>query len=334
MLESQARPSGASSGGPDVSIAVATRDRPLRLRWLLNALLEQTYPPERFEVWVAHDSASDEVGQMLDAHPLRAGGQLQVLSFPPRSRLAGAKRNAAWRASRAPLVLFTDDDCRPSPDWLTRAVQAARAQPRAILQGTTLPDPDESAILRGASWVHTVRIDPPTTWAETCNIAYPRALLEQLGGFEEHRQVGEDTDLAVRGQESGAALLAVPEMVVYHAVLERSLVAAVRAAQRWGDMAWLAQRHPAVRRDMTGRIFWSPEQAALVAALAGAGLARRRPAAWALGLPWLGLSLRHRGYTPRGLVRSVTELPGRAAIDLSALLALARASLRYRTVLL
>jgi hypothetical protein len=30
----------------------------------------------------------------------------------------------------------------------------------------------------------------------------------------------------------------------------------------------------------------------------------------------------------------VTELPGRAAIDLSALLALARASLRYRTVLL
>src|SRR4029077_16796994 len=133
----------ASTGGPDVSIAVATRDRPLRLRWLLNALLEQTYPPERFDVWIAHDSASDEVRQMLDAHPMRAGGQLQVLSFPPGTQLAGGKRNAAWRASGAPLVLFTDDDCRPSPDWLTQAVQAARAQPGAILQGRTLPDPDE-----------------------------------------------------------------------------------------------------------------------------------------------------------------------------------------------
>jgi hypothetical protein len=85
---------------------------------------------------------------------------------------------------------------------------------------------------------------------------------------------------------------------------------------------------------MSGWFFWSPEQAALVAALGGAALAHRRPAAWGLALPWLALAMRHRGYTPRGVARSVTEVPGRAAIDLSALLSLARASLRNRTLLL
>ena len=41
--------------GPDLTVAVASHERPLRLRWLLNALEEQTLERARFEVVVCHD---------------------------------------------------------------------------------------------------------------------------------------------------------------------------------------------------------------------------------------------------------------------------------------
>ncbi len=322
------------AGSPRVTVAVASRDRPLRLRWLLNALREQTLAPEQFEVVIAHDSRSPAVEEMLQSHVLRGCGQLRHLTFPPATQLAGAKRNAAWREARSPLVLFTDDDCRPEADWLERAVAAQQAHSGAILQGRTIPDPEEAVILRGAPWAHTVLIEPPTTWAETCNIGYPRELLERLGGFDERHQVGEDSDLALRARQHGVPLVPIPDMVVRHAVQERSLLGTLRAVERWGDMAWLAKRHPESRHSMWGRIWWVPEHAALSAAAAGALLARRHRAGLLLTLPWLRLSLGHRGYGPRGIARSLSELPGRAAIDATGIAVLARASLRYRTLLL
>lgn len=319
---------------PAAAVAVTSHNRPLRLRWLLNALLDQTFPAERFEVLVAHDSSLPDTERLLRTHPLCVSGQLRHLTFAPGSVLPGAKRNAAWRASDAQLILFTDDDCRPRTDWIEQAVAAARAHPRAILQGRTVPDPDESAALHGAPWAHTVHVRPPTAWAETCNIAYPREILERAGGFDPQLRVGEDTDLALRAQKEGANLIAAPGMLVYHAVEERGLPATLRSLARWRDMAGLVKRHPELRRHICGRFFWKSEHAALVASLVGIALARRDTRAAALTLPWLALSLRHRGYGPRGILRSVSELPGRAAIDGLEIATLARGSIHHRTLLL
>lgn len=319
---------------PAAAVAVTSHNRPLRLRWLLNALADQTFPAERFEVLVAHDSSLPDTEQLLQTHPLSASGQLRHLSFAPGSVLPGAKRNAAWQASHAPLILFTDDDCRPSADWIEQAVGAAQAHPNAILQGRTVPDPDESAALRGAPWAHTVFVRPPTAWAETCNIAYPRHVLEQVAGFDPQLRVGEDTDLALRARRAGAEQIAAPEMLVYHAVEERGLPATLRSLTRWQDMAALVKRHPEVREHVCARVFWKPEHAAWIASLAGVALARRDMRAATLALPWLALSLRHRGHSPRGILRSLIELPGRAAIDGVEIATLAQGSVRHRTLLL
>lgn len=323
-----------SARNPVAAVAVSSHNRPLRLRWLLNALADQTFPADRFEVLVAHDSSLPETEQLLRTHPLSASGQLRHLSFLPGSVLPGAKRNAAWQATAAPLIMFTDDDCRPSTDWIEQTVAAAKAHPAAILQGITVPDPDESATLRGAPWAHTVLVRPPTAWAETCNIAYPRHVLEQVGGFDPQLRVGEDTDLAVRAQGAGTKLIGAPEMIVYHAVEERALPATLRSLARWEDMAALVKRHPGVRQHVCAGVFWKREHAAWVASLAGIALTRRDLRAIALAVPWLALSMRHRGYSPRGIVRSLIELPGHAAIDGVEVAVLARGSVRYRTLFL
>jgi len=63
---------------PEIAVVVPSHDRALRLRWLLNALEEQTLPRERWELIVAHDSSTPETAALLAAHPV----QPRVVEFP------------------------------------------------------------------------------------------------------------------------------------------------------------------------------------------------------------------------------------------------------------
>src|SRR5205814_4172614 len=94
------------------------------------------------------------------------------------------QRNLGWRAAAGQLIAFTDDDCRPEPEWLERLVEAAGRSPGEIVQGATRPDALERNVL-AAPHVRTMSIDPVGPYAQTCNIVYPRELLERLGGFDE-----------------------------------------------------------------------------------------------------------------------------------------------------
>jgi GT2 family glycosyltransferase len=317
---------------PEVTVAVPSHERPLRLRWLLNALEEQTLAADRFEVVVVHDSG-DDTEHMIVTHPLATSGRLRHVRLAPGTGTAGRQRNVAWRAASAPLVAFTDDDCRPAPDWLERLLERAQATAGAFVQGRTLPDPYESAALDATPGVRTLRVDPPTPYVPTCNVLYPRALLERLGGFLEDPDLaaGEDTDLALRAQAAGAAHVAAPGAVVFHAVEAVTLPRRIRAAQRWSDLAYIARAHPHMRRHLALRLFWRPSHGLLLLALAGLPLAARRPLlAAALAAPYLA----HLGHTEGGRRRVLRHGPGRAAVDAAEVVALARGSLRHRTVVL
>jgi GT2 family glycosyltransferase len=303
----------------DVAVVVATKERPVRLRWLLNALEEQTAP---HELVVVHDSSGRETEALLSergvTHVAHGGGP-------------AAMRNVGWRMARAELVLFTDDDCRPPANWVANAVAAARRHPGAIVQGQTQPDPDELGVFHHAPHARSQQIVPPHVMAQTCNILYPRAVLERAGGFDESfpQAVGEDTDLALRARDLGTAFVGAPEVLTYHAV-DAGLWPRVKGSWRWQHMALLVRRHPRLREELPlGGWAWKASHAHFL--LAVLGLLARRP--W-LALPWLLTAPRRYGDHPRALARTASELPGRAVLDAVETAALVRGSLRYRTPLL
>jgi GT2 family glycosyltransferase len=322
--------------GLKLSVVVASHDRPLRLRWLLNALEEQTLQRDAWEVVVAHDSSGRETEELLRTHPLATAGVLRHLRFEPGPGPA-TKRNAAWRLARAQAILFTDDDCRPPQDWLANALAAVERHPGAIVQGTTRVDPDELSVKHRAPHARSQEVTPPTAFAQTCNIAYPRALLERTGGFDEALPLaaGEDTDLAIRAQALGAPLVAAPEVLTYHAVEAVTLPARLRETWRWQHLAYVVRRHPQLREHMPLRLFWKPSHALLIPALAGLWLARRHPLLAALlVLPWALVARPSYGSSPRGLARAATELPARMAVDVTETAAMVRGSLRHGTPML
>jgi len=312
----------------DVAVVVPTHARPLRLRFLLNALEEQDLEPDRFEVVVAHATkgTDPEVARVLREHPL--GPRVVEHAGGP-----AALRNAGWRATTAPLVAFTDDDCRPPSTWLRAYVEAAGD---AILQGPTRPDPDELGVFQRAPQARSQEIDPPTLMGQTCNIAYPRAALERLGGFDERfpQAVGEDSDLLLRARAAGIPHVAVPGALTYHAV-ETGLRRRLRSSWRWQHMALLVARHPELRRHFPLRgLAWKASHARALLALAGLAAAPRAPAAALLALPYAAAAPRRYGTNPRALARTAAELPGTLLIDAVETAALLRGSARHRTLLL
>lgn len=280
-------------------MVVPTRDRPAHLNALMAGLRAQTLAAERFEVLVIDDSAG---------------------------RGQAAARNQGWRSAQAPLVAFTDDDCVPAPGWLAEGLAASRAHPGAIVQGRTEP----ARALR-SPFERTVSVHRLGPQYQTCNIFYPRALLERLRGFDEGLAppvTGEDTELAWRALESGASAVFAPEALVLHAVHELGPLRMLAEAGRWSDVARVFARHPGARVMLNRGVFWNGWHYCLVrSALA---LALPRPVRRLLLMrhaAQLGARAREAGAGP-------WAVPFLLAYDALELAAIARGAIRHRTLVL
>jgi glycosyltransferase involved in cell wall biosynthesis len=312
---------------PEVSVVVATRDRAARLGGLLRSLHEQTLDPSRFEAVIVDDGSTDGTQALLERESAASGLRLRAL------RIAGsgpaAARNAGWRAAEAELVAFTDDDCEADPDWLEAGLAAAAQDRGAIVQGRTAPLPRE--LDRMGPFSRTRTVSAPGLWFETCNIFYPRQLLERLDGFDETfpEALGEDTDLGWRALAAGAKRGFAADALVYHAVDRLPVLDHLRTALRGPDAVLVFRRHPRLRREAIHYgAFRNPAHAQLLLAVGGLWLSRSLPLAGALALPY-ALTLARRARAVHGGPLAVPYL---ALYDALQTYASARGSLRHRVL--
>ena len=311
---------------PRISVVIPTLGtRPDRLAAALRALAEQDLAPGELEVIVSSDPGAGE--------PVAPNGLVlrSVQATTPAS--AAAKRNLAWPKARAPLVAFTDDDCRPTPDWASTLLAAAERSPGAFVQGRTEPDPVELPQLWGLA--HTQLITRDSPWHETCNIAYPRELLERLGGFDESYGPlgGEDVDLGHRALGSGVPKVYEEEALVWHAVEDRNFRQTIREAFRTRDQPQVLAPFPHLRRYIPMRIFFRVEHGLLLLALVGV-LTRRPFLGWLAAIPYVERHLRHYRLSPLSIVRATTHLPVRALRDAIETVVVARRGLRRGVIAL
>jgi len=314
---------------PEIAVVVASHDRSLRLRWLLNALEEQTFD-EPWELVIVHDYDPPTSERVIERHPI--AGQRSVRAMHGDGG-PGRRRNTGWRAARGELVAFIDDDCRAEPDWLERLVAIARQHPGHVIQGRTRPDPFEEQVLK-APHVRTLDIVPVNSYRETCNILYPRELLERLEGFDERAITGEDVDLSLRALAAGAPIKAAPDALAYHAIESFTLPGILRVNLKWRHLAYLVKRHPELRSEFPFGIFWDEEHMLVTAAAVGVLGASRHPWLLALAAPYVRKASRRRGRGRRARALALAELPGQATRQLAEVLGMAAGSVRHRTLLL
>jgi glycosyltransferase involved in cell wall biosynthesis len=314
---------------PQVSVVFATHNRKGRVADLLASLQRQELAD--FEVIAVDDASTDGTAELLEE--AGDGLKLRVIRHDC-SRGPSAARNAGWRAARAPIVAFTDDDCVASRSWLAAGLAAAEGSPGAIVQGRTEPNPAELDMIGPFSRTLEVTVKGP--YFQTCNIFYPREVLERLGGFDEVRFTlpgGEDADLAWRAIESNTPVEFEPEALVHHAVADLGPIGKLRVGARWQESMVIYKEHPGLRDAVfTKRIFWKGTHYLLLRALLGlAALRFARPFAVWLAYPYFKHMLADRRHEERA---SMLVVPYWILHDLVEIAGCVRASIRERMLVL
>lgn len=328
------------SAEPTISIVVPTFDRADELPALI-ASLEQQRAPFPFEVVIVNDGSRDDSGVTLGRLVAASALSLVVVRLDS-NRGPAAARNVGWRRAAAPLVAFTDDDCRPRPDWLAQLV--AGLTDADLVQGVTVPDPDEAERL--GPFARSLEVTTEGLYP-TCNVAYRRTVLEAMYGFDERfRKSCDDTDLAWRAREWGARTAFVPEAVVYHRVHEYDYRQLLAEKFRWDGVALVLRKHPGLRSYLHSPFFWRASHPPALCAAAGlavsgfalttTGARRTRIGAAALGVALLVPYYRFRTRVwPLPKTRaSYALLPKLLAADLVEVGVMAAASARYRSLVL
>lgn len=176
-----------------VSAVVCTHNRAAYLEKALGSLAAQTLPRSDFEVIVVDNRSTDETRRVAE----RFAGALGLLYlYEPALGLCHA-RNAGWRAARGEYVAYLDDDAVASPGWLAALLEVfATVSPRPGCAGGPVaplweaPRPawlsDEILTsLTAIDWSATPHALPDLRreWLVGANIAFPREVLEEVGGF-------------------------------------------------------------------------------------------------------------------------------------------------------
>lgn len=121
---------------PLLSVIIPTRNRAELLRGSLESLACQTLPPDKFEVIVIDDGATDATRDVC----LAFSSRMQVTYFYVEHSGISAAKNLGIFASRAPILLFFDDDDVAAPTLLREHLAAHRQYPQeqmAVLGYTT-----------------------------------------------------------------------------------------------------------------------------------------------------------------------------------------------------
>ncbi|TQK50808.1 GT2 family glycosyltransferase [Streptomyces sp. SLBN-118] len=182
----------------DISVIVATHNRPEQLRQCLDSLLQMEYP--RFEVIVVDNAPANGATEQL-VHEVY-GRRVRYVR-EPAAGLARA-HNRGLAAARGRIAAFTDDDTLVDSRWLTELAAAFSSDPRigcvtGLIVPAELQTRAQAALERHGGFAkgytpRTWSLDNPPAdplfpftagrFGSGANMAFRTDLLHAMGGFD------------------------------------------------------------------------------------------------------------------------------------------------------
>lgn len=239
---------------PKVSVIVPCYNEQSTIRYLLEALREQTYPRAGMEVIVADGMSTDGTRAAIIAFQ-NDFPDLEVRVVDNTNRSIPSGVNRAIEAARGEILLRLDGHSRPYPDYVANCVSAHAAgrgenvggvweiRPgadtwiaRSIAVAAAHPLGVGDALYRHAK--HAAEVDTVPFGS------FRRALVEQVGLFDESLLSNEDYEFNARVRKSGGKIWLDPSIrSVYYA--RSTLRELIRQYWRYGFWKWrMLRRYP------------------------------------------------------------------------------------------
>jgi glycosyltransferase involved in cell wall biosynthesis len=252
----------------EISVVVPTFNRRKIVTRTVEALFAQNPVAAAYEIIVVVDGSADGTAAALRL--LRPTCPFRVIE--QENRGPSAARNAGYRAATANLVLFLDDDMLADPGLVAAHVAAHKSRGGIVAFGSLYLSSDSPPSLAtecfnreiGAFYLERKR-NPRREWqVADCvfsNASMPRALLNEVGGFDETFRKREDLELGVRLLDSGVQQLYVDDAVAYQ-YFEKTSADLIHDAEAFalGDVKF-AHKHPSAI--IKGQLNWLDKEPAL-----------------------------------------------------------------------
>jgi len=202
-----------------LAVVIPCRNSAATLGKTLTAIVTGDRKPD--ELWIIDGLSEDNTRQIATS----AGAR--VLSNPKRH--AAAARQIGAQSTKADIVAYTDSDCIPSPDWLSRIEKQFREHPELGGLGgpVHLTRPVSRVQAYSAATFEAIMNFPATEQLlpgkqmrgtlPGANGAYRSEILHTVGGFrEQFTNHAEEIDLQWRLVEAGYKILFDPTIIVEH----------------------------------------------------------------------------------------------------------------------
>jgi glycosyltransferase involved in cell wall biosynthesis len=203
-------------GAMFVSIIIPTFNGASRIGHCLDALLPQTIGRE-VEILVIDDGSTDNLAEIVLRYG-RAGVRLitQVSTGPAAARNRGAAE------AQGRIILFTDDDCVPMPDWLQAMTRPFEDAAVVGVKGAYRTR-QKSLVARFVQIEYQDRYRkmaalPRIDFIDTYSAGFRRDSFLEMTGYDTSFPVAcaEDVELSYRMSARGWEMLFVPDAIVYH----------------------------------------------------------------------------------------------------------------------
>ena len=110
-----------------VSVIIPVYNDPMRIAICLDALIEQTYSRDSYEIIVADNGSTDEALCVVQDYSEKYPDLVRIV-VENEIQSSYAARNKAVAKARGEIFAFTDSDCIPEPDWIALGVQTLEKQ--------------------------------------------------------------------------------------------------------------------------------------------------------------------------------------------------------------
>jgi glycosyltransferase involved in cell wall biosynthesis len=207
----------------DLSVVICTRNRAAQLTETLKRV-SAVRSQLNWELIIVDNDSTDGTSAVVQEFAASCAHPVHLIVKPGRG-VSGAK-NAGWRSAKAGIVVCIDDDCYPEEDYFDSIFELFSNDPKLGFVGgrILLHDPTDRRItiqesLEPLSFPPGSFIRPGVI--QGANIAYRRAALTEVGGFDPWFGAGalysgDETELMARISAAGWNGAYNPKPVVYH----------------------------------------------------------------------------------------------------------------------
>ncbi len=201
---------------PFASVIVVTRNRADSLARALAAIQKLEY--DRYEIVVVDNDSTDLTKKVVEDSSAK-------YIFSPSNCGIGASRQKGVESASGEIIAFCDDDCVPSPQWLSHLVRRLSQESDLGLVGGHVINvgfPGDSKQYKGRSklgrngklvFVESIQ---DAEFYGNMNLAFRKEVIKAVGGYDPFFNVFEEIDLAIRIRKRGYRTDFEPAAVLEH----------------------------------------------------------------------------------------------------------------------